>query len=145
MDAYPRAARRGAWDAAVDGMANVRQAKGNFGIRRFVVNPVRIWRTIALWRFIALQQFWADFHANCCECADVQHAICPAKRWYAGAYPRSGFSTNRHITRSRGRKPSLTAKQVENLRERVAAGEKKAGLAREFGISRETLYAYLHE
>jgi len=44
----------------------------------------------------------------------------------------------------RGRKPSLTAEQAENLRERVAAGEKKAGLAREFGISRETLYAYLH-
>ena len=29
------------------------------------------------------------------------------------------------------------------FRKRVAAGEKKAGLAREFGISRETLYAYL--
>lgn len=44
----------------------------------------------------------------------------------------------------RGRKPSLTAEQAEALRKRVAAGEKKAGLAREFGISRETLYAYLH-
>jgi DNA invertase Pin-like site-specific DNA recombinase len=42
-----------------------------------------------------------------------------------------------------GRKPSLSAEQVEQLRGRVAAGEKKAGLARQFGISRETLYSYL--
>ena len=43
----------------------------------------------------------------------------------------------------RGRKPSLTGEQAADLRKRVAAGEKKAGLAREFGISRETLYGYL--
>jgi DNA-binding phage protein len=29
------------------------------------------------------------------------------------------------------------------LKQRVSAGEKKAALAREFGISRETLYQYL--
>jgi DNA invertase Pin-like site-specific DNA recombinase len=44
----------------------------------------------------------------------------------------------------RGRKPSLTPEQAEDLRKRVGAGEKEAGLAREFGISRETLYSYLH-
>jgi DNA invertase Pin-like site-specific DNA recombinase len=42
----------------------------------------------------------------------------------------------------RGRKPSLNAGQVEDLRKRIAAGEKKAVIAREFGISRETLYQY---
>ncbi|MGH3299107.1 MAG: recombinase family protein [Trebonia sp.] len=42
-----------------------------------------------------------------------------------------------------GRKPSLSAGQAETLRARVAAGEPKAGLAREFGISRQTLYCYL--
>jgi DNA invertase Pin-like site-specific DNA recombinase len=45
----------------------------------------------------------------------------------------------------RGRKPSLNTEQVEQLRGRVAAGEKKAGLARELGISRETLYSYVRE
>src|ERR1017187_2736286 len=40
-------------------------------------------------------------------------------------------------------KPSLTAEQADDLRKRVASGDKKAALAREFGISRETLYAYL--
>jgi DNA invertase Pin-like site-specific DNA recombinase len=43
----------------------------------------------------------------------------------------------------KGRKPSLTAGQAEALRARAAAGEPKAGLAREFGISRQTLYQYL--
>jgi DNA invertase Pin-like site-specific DNA recombinase len=43
----------------------------------------------------------------------------------------------------RGRKPRLTAAQVTVLRQRTAAGEPKAQLARELGISRETLYQYL--
>ena len=42
----------------------------------------------------------------------------------------------------KGRKPSLTPERVRELRARVASGEKKAVLAREFGISRETLYQY---
>lgn len=43
----------------------------------------------------------------------------------------------------KGRKPSLTLPQVESLRQRAAAGEKKAAIARDLGISRETLYQYL--
>jgi DNA invertase Pin-like site-specific DNA recombinase len=43
----------------------------------------------------------------------------------------------------KGRKRVLTAAQVSDLKTRAAAGEKKASLAREFGISRETLYQYL--
>ena len=42
----------------------------------------------------------------------------------------------------KGRKLSLTPERVQELRARVASGEKKAVLAREFGISRETLYQY---
>lgn len=42
-----------------------------------------------------------------------------------------------------GRKPALTAEQAQQLRERVAAGERKSALAKEFGISRETVYSYL--
>lgn len=41
-----------------------------------------------------------------------------------------------------GRKPSLNAGQVEELRKRIAAGDRKAVIARELGISRETLYQY---
>ena len=43
----------------------------------------------------------------------------------------------------RGRKRSLTDERVAELRQRTAAGEAKARLAREFGISRETVYQYL--
>ena len=37
----------------------------------------------------------------------------------------------------------LTADRVEELRCRAANGEKKTVLAREFGISRETVYQHL--
>ncbi len=43
----------------------------------------------------------------------------------------------------RGRKKALTEEQATVLRRRVQAGETKAQLAREYGISRETLYQYL--
>ena len=38
---------------------------------------------------------------------------------------------------------SIIQDQADQLRAKVLAGEKKAVLAREFGISRETLYQYL--
>jgi DNA-binding CsgD family transcriptional regulator len=44
--------------------------------------------------------------------------------------------------RNSGRKPALSIEQAEMLRRRAAGGEKKAALARELGISRETLYQY---
>ena len=43
----------------------------------------------------------------------------------------------------RGRKPSLSAAQITDLKRRIAAGERKAHIAREFGVSRETVYQYL--
>jgi DNA invertase Pin-like site-specific DNA recombinase len=42
-----------------------------------------------------------------------------------------------------GRKPALTEEQARQLRERAAAGERKSKLAKEFGVSRETVYSYL--
>ena|SRR5579871_2535098 len=42
----------------------------------------------------------------------------------------------------KGRKPSLNSARAHELRARIALGEKKAALAREFDISRETLYQY---
>ncbi len=41
------------------------------------------------------------------------------------------------------REPSLTPEQVEDARRRVETGVSKAYLAREFGVSRSTLYAAL--
>jgi DNA invertase Pin-like site-specific DNA recombinase len=42
----------------------------------------------------------------------------------------------------RGRVPSLTVEKAALLRSRVALGERKAKLAREFGISRSSVYNY---
>lgn len=42
-----------------------------------------------------------------------------------------------------GRKKALSASQAANLRQRAAAGEQKAKLAREFGISRGNLVSVL--
>ena len=43
----------------------------------------------------------------------------------------------------KGRKPSLSEEQVLELKKKVENGEKKTVLAKEFGISRETLYQYI--
>jgi len=43
----------------------------------------------------------------------------------------------------RGRKRSVSDSQIATIKARVAAGEKKAQIARDLGISRETLYQYL--
>jgi len=56
---------------------------------------------------------------------------------------REGIALAKQRGVYRGRKKSLSPEQAAALKQRVAAGEKKAALAREFGISRETLYQYL--
>jgi DNA invertase Pin-like site-specific DNA recombinase len=43
----------------------------------------------------------------------------------------------------KGRKPALNAERIAQLREQAAAGANRTKLAKEFGISRETLYQYL--
>lgn len=44
----------------------------------------------------------------------------------------------------KGRKPALTAGQAAQLAARADAGESVAALAREFGVSRQTIYSYIH-
>ncbi len=56
---------------------------------------------------------------------------------------REGIALAKQRGAYRGRKKSLSPEQIATLKQRVAAGEQKARLAREFGISRETLYQYL--
>ena len=45
----------------------------------------------------------------------------------------------------KGRKAILSQDQVDEIKERVARGDKKSNIARDFGISRETLYQYLRK
>ena len=57
---------------------------------------------------------------------------------------REGIAVAKKEGVYKGRKPSLTPERAAVLRERAAAGENKSNLAREFGVSRDTLYSYLH-
>jgi DNA invertase Pin-like site-specific DNA recombinase len=43
----------------------------------------------------------------------------------------------------KGRKPALNAERTAQLREQAATGANRTKLAKEFGISRETLYQYI--
>lgn len=58
---------------------------------------------------------------------------------------REGIALARLRGAYRGRKKSLSSEQQTEVRRRAMDGEKKAQLAREFGISRETLYQYLKQ
>jgi DNA invertase Pin-like site-specific DNA recombinase len=58
---------------------------------------------------------------------------------------REGIALAKKRGAYRGRKKSLSPQEVAELRQRVAAGISKAQVAREAGISRQTLYQYLQE
>jgi DNA invertase Pin-like site-specific DNA recombinase len=56
---------------------------------------------------------------------------------------REGIALAKQRGAYKGRKKSLSEAQVTQLRAQIATGISKAQLAREFGVSRETLYQYL--
>lgn len=56
---------------------------------------------------------------------------------------REGIALAKKRGAYRGRKKALSNEQVAELKSRVAAGQPKTQVARDFGISRETLYQYL--
>ncbi|MFY9834308.1 MAG: recombinase family protein [Methylocystis sp.] len=58
---------------------------------------------------------------------------------------REGITLARQRGAYRGRKKSLSPERIEELCRRAAAGEKRLHLAKDFGISRETLYQYLKQ
>ena len=58
---------------------------------------------------------------------------------------REGITLAKQRGVYKGRRKSLAQPDVVRLRERLASGISKAEAAREFGISRQTLYQYLKE
>ncbi len=59
------------------------------------------------------------------------------------ARQREGIEKARQRGAYVGRKPAFSHEQAERIRERAARGESKADLAREFGVTRKTIYQYL--
>jgi DNA invertase Pin-like site-specific DNA recombinase len=58
---------------------------------------------------------------------------------------REGIAVAKQRGAYTGRKKALSPAAITQLKARAAAGESKAQLAREAGISRETLYQYLRQ
>lgn len=56
---------------------------------------------------------------------------------------REGIAKAKQAGKYRGRQSTMTAAQLQSIRERASAGEKKAALAREFGVTRQTIYNVL--
>ena len=56
---------------------------------------------------------------------------------------REGIALAKQRGAYKGRKKALSAEAAMQLRAHIAAGLSKAKVAREFGISRQTLYQYL--
>lgn len=54
-----------------------------------------------------------------------------------------GIAKAKEAGRYRGRQSTMTSAQVQAIRDRVAAGANKAALAREFGVTRQTIYNLL--
>jgi DNA invertase Pin-like site-specific DNA recombinase len=73
----------------------------------------------------------------------VMGAFAEFERALIGERQREGITLAKARGAYRGRKKALSPEQAGELRERAGAGEQKTGLAREYGISRETLYQYL--
>ncbi|MEH6825512.1 MAG: recombinase family protein [Motiliproteus sp.] len=58
---------------------------------------------------------------------------------------REGIALAKKRGAYKGRKKSLSQEKIALIKQRVTNGEAKTHLAKEFGISRETLYQYLKE
>jgi len=54
-----------------------------------------------------------------------------------------GIAKAREAGKYRGRQSTMTAAQVQAIRERVAKGANKSSLAREYGVTRQTIYNIL--
>jgi DNA invertase Pin-like site-specific DNA recombinase len=73
----------------------------------------------------------------------VMGAFAEFERQLIGERQREGITLAKDRGAYRGRKKALTDDQVTQLHQRAGAGVAKTTLAREFGISRETVYQYL--
>jgi DNA invertase Pin-like site-specific DNA recombinase len=58
---------------------------------------------------------------------------------------REGIALAKRRGAYRGRKRSLNSEQIGEVKRRIAAGEQKTRIARDLGISRETIYQYLRQ
>ena len=73
----------------------------------------------------------------------VMGAFAEFERALIGERQREGFAQARRRGAYRGRKPVLSRDRLEEVRRLAAAGMGKTALARQFGVSRQTIYTAL--
>ncbi len=73
----------------------------------------------------------------------VMGAIAEFERELIKERQREGITLAKKRGVYRGRKLSLTAAQAGELLKRIGAGESKTKLAKELGVTRNTIYMYL--
>ena len=75
----------------------------------------------------------------------VMGAFAEFERALIGERQREGIALAKHRGAYRGRKPSLSVDQIRELRRLAREGTGKVALARQFKISRQTVYEYLKQ
>ena len=75
----------------------------------------------------------------------VMGAFAEFERALIGERQREGIALAKHRGAYRGRKPSLSGDQIRELRRLAREGTGKVALARQFKISRQTVYEYLKQ
>ena len=106
-------------------------------VRRLTAKKVRV-------EFVKEQlAFTGDDNAMANLLLNVMGAFAEFERSLIRERQREGIALAKKRGVYRGRAPSLDTVRAAELREKAAAGVPKAVLAREFGVSRETVYVYL--
>ncbi|TFC91137.1 recombinase family protein [Cryobacterium sp. TMT4-31] len=106
-------------------------------VRRLTAKKVRV-------EFVKEQlTFTGDDNAMATLLLNVMGAFAEFQRSLIRERQREGIHLAKQRGAYRGRTPSLDDKSATELREKAAAGVPKTALARHYGISRETVYAYL--
>lgn len=73
----------------------------------------------------------------------VMGAFAELERALIKEWQRDGIALAKKRGAYRGWKKALSSEEIADLKSRVAAGQLKTQVARDFGISRETLYQYM--
>jgi DNA invertase Pin-like site-specific DNA recombinase len=108
-------------------------------VRRLTAKKVRV-------EFVKEQlSFTGDDTAMANLLLNVMGAFAEFERFLIRERQREGIALAKKRGAYRGRTPSLDAARAAELREKAAAGVPKAALARHFGTSRETVYAYFRD
>lgn len=73
----------------------------------------------------------------------IMGAVAEFERALIGERQREGITLAKRDGKFAGGKRRVSDAQVQAMRERLAGGTTRAAIAREFGLSRETVYVYL--